>query len=102
MVNPAARSCADEDLIRILRKYDAARPGMCFVEDLEEGEKFRTHDGRIYRKGKKIRKRYECRDVHNRKVYLFSPVYEVFKENNDSLKTIRPLKGFFAQKNKAH
>lgn len=77
MQDPSARSCVDEDLIRVLKRYDAQMHHFCFVEDLEEGEWFIAADGREYCKGKKIRKRYMCTDVHNRKRYLFSPVYEV-------------------------
>ena len=77
MHDPAARSCVDEDLIRVLKKHDPYTQDFCFVEDLEEGEWFLASDGREYRRGKKIRKRYECVDVRNRKKYLFSPVYEV-------------------------
>lgn len=77
MINPAARSCVDEDLIRVLRRYDPVQEGKCFVEDLKEGERFYASDGRIYRRGNKIKKRYECRNISNRKLYLFSPVYEV-------------------------
>lgn len=77
MQDPSARSCVDEDLIRVLKKYDAQMHNFCFVEDLLEGEWFVATDGRKYCRGKKIRKRYVCTDVHNRKKYLFSPVYEV-------------------------
>lgn len=79
MLDPAARTCVDEDLIRVLKKHDPPLHGYCFVEDLQEGDWFLASDGREYRRGKKIRKRYECMDVRNRKKYLFSPVYEVKK-----------------------
>lgn len=84
MRDPAARSCVDEDLIRVLKKHDPPVNGHCFVEDLEEGEWFKAIDSRIYSRGKKIRKRYECTDVRNRKKYLFSPVYEVKRVDKNS------------------
>jgi len=34
-------------------------------------------DGRIFKKGEKLRKRYRCEEVATQKVYLFSPVFEV-------------------------
>jgi hypothetical protein len=77
MQDPAARSCVDENLIRVLKKHDPPQHGYCFVEDLEEGSLFLAADGREYRRGKKIRKRFECTDVRSRRKYLFSPVYEV-------------------------
>lgn len=75
--NPAASSCADEDLLRTLKKYDANKKDQVFVEQLPEGALFATHDGRIFRKGEKLRKRFRCEEVKTRKVYLFSGVYEI-------------------------
>lgn len=76
--NPAASSCADEDLLRTLKKYDEKKPGAAqFVESLPEGSLFQTHDGRVFRKGEKLRKRYRCVEVKTKRVYLFSGVYEV-------------------------
>ena len=37
----------------------------------------RMKDGRIFKKGEKLRKRYRCEEVGTKKVYLFSPVFEV-------------------------
>lgn len=81
MQDPSARTCVDEDLIRVLKRHDPPLHGFCFVEDLQEGEWFLASDGRRYKRGKKIRKRYECVDVSNRRKYLFSPVYEVERVN---------------------
>jgi SprT protein len=74
--NPAATSCAEDDLLRVLRRYDKDK-GLPLVEDLPSHSLFRTGDGRVFRKGKKLRKRYQCMEVATGKVYLFSPVYEV-------------------------
>ena len=79
--DPAASSCADEDLMRVLRIYDEKPTDLVFVETLEEGCLFKTHDGRIFRKGEKMRKRFKCVEVKTKRLYLFSPVYEVEKVN---------------------
>jgi len=47
------------------------------VEQVEEGKLFDIGEGRVFKKGKKLRKRYQCIEMHTGKVYLFSPVYEV-------------------------
>jgi hypothetical protein len=47
------------------------------VEEVAINELFRTHDGRVFKKGEKLRKRFKCTEVKTGKVYLFSPVYEV-------------------------
>lgn len=75
--NPAASSCAEEDLMRVLRKYDATKDGIHLIEDLPVGTLFKTSDGRIFKKGDKLRKRFRCTEVKSGLVYLFSPVYEV-------------------------
>ena len=75
--NPAASSCGDENLLRILRNYDAKKEGNFLVEQLKEGSLFQIMDGRIFRKGGKLRKRYKCVEVATGKFYLFSGVYEV-------------------------
>jgi SprT protein len=75
--NPAATSCAEDDLLRVLRKYDAAGSKFQLVEELSLHAVFRTNDGRVFQKGKKLRKRFQCKEIETGRVYLFSPVYEV-------------------------
>jgi len=72
-----ASSCADDNLMRILRKYDENPDNVVLVEQIPEGNCFALDDGRVFRKGKKLRKRYQCFDVKTKQEYLFSPVYEV-------------------------
>lgn len=72
-----ASSCADEGLMRVLKKYDQQDNGLVMVEALAEGQLFDIGGGRIFRKGKKLRKRYQCLEVSTGKTYLFSPIYEV-------------------------
>jgi SprT protein len=75
--NPAASSCADETLLRTLKRYDAISSHLKMVEELAPRSLFRTHDGRVFQKGEKMRKRFKCVEVKTGKLYLFSPVYEV-------------------------
>jgi SprT protein len=75
--NPAASSCAEENLLRVLRKYDQKETHQRLVEELQTDSLFRTSDGKIFQKGKKLRKRFQCVELSTGKVYLFSPVYEV-------------------------
>lgn len=72
-----ASSCADEGLMRVLRRYDRNNDGLVLVEELPEGQLFDIGEGRIFKKGKKLRKRYQCLEVKTGKMYLFSPIYEV-------------------------
>ncbi len=77
--NPAASSCAEENLLRVLRNYDSQKNDHLFVEELLPGSLFRLKDGRVFRKEEQLRKRFKCTELKTGKVYLFSPVYEIFK-----------------------
>jgi hypothetical protein len=75
--NPAASSCAEEGLTRVLKNYDAKKEGVILIEDLRPAALFITKDKRVFKKGEKLRKRFRCTEVKTGLVYLFSPVYEV-------------------------
>ena len=75
--NPAATSCAEDGLIRVLRKYDDKASHHRLVEEIPANGIFRCDDGRVFKKGEKMRKRFKCTEVKTGRVYLFSPVYEV-------------------------
>jgi hypothetical protein len=75
--NLPASSCADEDLMRVLKRYDANTGELLLVEQIPEGGCFSLEDNRVFRKGKKLRKRYQCVELATGKLYLFSPIYEV-------------------------
>ncbi|MEO5684798.1 MAG: SprT-like domain-containing protein [Chitinophagaceae bacterium] len=77
--NLPASSCADEGLMRVLRGYDEKEEGMLLVEELADGALFALDDGKVFKKGKRLRKRFQCMEVETGKLYLFSPVYEVKK-----------------------
>jgi hypothetical protein len=75
--NPAASSCAEESLMRVLKKYDTPKANSCLLEQLQQGESFKIADGRVFVKGEKLRKRYKCLEQRSGALYLFSPIYEV-------------------------
>lgn len=75
--NPAASSCGDEKLLRVLHRYDEKKEGVHLVEQIPQGALFIIKGGRIFKKGEKIRKRYKCTEVKTGKLYLFSAMYEV-------------------------
>lgn len=75
--NPAASSCAEDGLMRVLRRYNTKAEGQMLVEEIPSQNLFKLKDGRVFKKGEKLRKRYRCEEVGSKRVYLFSPVYEV-------------------------
>ena len=75
--NPAASSCGDEKLLRVLHNYDEKKQGVHLIEQLADGSLFKIKGNRIFKKGEQVRKRYKCVEIKTGKMYLFSPVYEV-------------------------
>ncbi|MEN9685579.1 MAG: hypothetical protein RLZZ28_1365 [Bacteroidota bacterium] len=78
IMNPAATANGETDLLLVLRKYDAPKKsGHQHIIDLPEGAFFQTDNGKIFQKGFKRRKRFECVEVKTGLHYLFSPISEV-------------------------
>jgi len=74
--NPRASSDTDAYLSVALKRYDPENDKI-FVFELPAGAVFRIYNGKIFKKGNKRVKRYECREVHTGNVYLFQPNAEV-------------------------
>ena len=77
--NPAASSCNDLTLFRVLQGYDAKVEGVLYVEHLAINSLFAMKNGRVFRKEDKLRKRYRCVEVKTGAVYLFHPFAEVIQ-----------------------
>ena len=60
MRDPTATTCGDRQLMLALSRYDAPDPGRTRVEDLLTGTIFRVENGQMFRKGPKLRSRYQC------------------------------------------
>lgn len=76
LMNPSASSCTDLKLSRALKKYDTARDHSR-LEELPHDTVFTIKDGRKFKKGEQLRKRFRCVCLDNGNVYLFSPLAEV-------------------------
>lgn len=81
--NPAASSCAEDDLQRVLNRYDIKPPGVKPVEQIKSGGHFKIPGGRLFVKGELVRKRFKCYELPAMKPYLFSPLYEVLEVVKD-------------------
>ncbi len=75
--NLPASSCADDNLMRVLRSHDEPGQRQILVEEVAEGALFEIEGGRVFIKGKKLRKRFQCKEVATGRIYLFSGLYEV-------------------------
>jgi len=77
MENPAASSCTDVHLYRTLRMHDNKQAEQHLVESLPTNSIFALENGRIFQKGEKLRKRYQCLELSTDRTYLIHPIAEV-------------------------
>lgn len=75
--NPKASSDTDALLSMTLKQFDPQNVHQTFVYELPLGSVFRIYNGKLFKKGNKRVKRYECIEVASGKVYLFQPNAEV-------------------------
>lgn len=76
--NPKASSGTDARLAIALKSFDEDDgTGKTFVFELLEGEIFRIPNGKVFKKGKKKIKRYECLELKTGNRYLFQPNAQV-------------------------
>ena len=76
--NPKASSESDTQLALALNKYDPENKKI-YIFELEDGSVFEIHNGRRFVRGKKRIKRYECKEMKGKRLYLFSPHAQVTK-----------------------
>lgn len=74
--NPKAMGSTDLALQRVLMKYDDAIPQV-LLEQLPEESIFAISTGRTFQKKEKLRKRYRCICMNNKKTYLFHPLTKI-------------------------
>lgn len=74
--NPKASSDTDVELARALKQHDEPN-GQTYVYEIPYGKRFKLHNKRIFKMGKKRVKRFECIEVNTGKLYLFNPNAEV-------------------------
>jgi hypothetical protein len=47
------------------------------LEEIPQGAYFTTIEGRVFKKGEKLRKRFRCTEKNTNRTYLISGLYEV-------------------------
>jgi SprT protein len=78
IINPSATANGETELLLVLRKYDAVKKaGFLHIIDVAEGAIFEAENGKLFRKGAKRRKRFECVEIKTGLHYTFSPITEV-------------------------
>jgi len=74
--NPKASSDTDTQLSLALKQYDAPNDKN-YIFEIPMGGKFRLYNGKIFQRGNKRVKRYECLEIASGRIYLFNPNAEV-------------------------
>ncbi|MBZ0328588.1 MAG: SprT-like domain-containing protein [Altibacter sp.] len=74
--NPKATSDTDAKLSLALKQFDPENDKNYIFEIPQDGL-FRLYNGKIFKRGQKRVKRYECLEVATGKIYLFNPNAEV-------------------------
>ena len=74
--NPKASSDTDARLSVALKQFDAQN-NKNYIFEIPYGSIFRIDNGRVFKKGRKRIKRYECQEVSSGSVYIFQPNVEV-------------------------
>lgn len=75
--NPKASSSTDAKLSIALKAFDQGAIDNTYIFEVPMGSVFRIYNGKIFKKGNRRVKRYECVEVATGKVYLFQPNAEV-------------------------
>lgn len=75
--NPKASSSTDAHLSIALKRYDEQHTDKSYVFELPLGSVFRLYNGKLYKKGNKRVKRYECVEMTTGRMFLFQPNAEV-------------------------
>ena len=78
LINVKASSCTDQNLSRVLIKYDKPIQGLILLEELPSKSIFNL-SGKNFTKGNLRRTRYVCVDNSNNKRYLISALAQVKK-----------------------
>ena len=74
--NPKASSDTDVKLALALKQFDEPN-NKTYVFQVPFGQVFKLYNGKIFKKGNKRVKRYECVELKTGKLYLFNPNAEV-------------------------
>ena len=74
--NPKASSDTDAQLALALKRFDESND-KTYVFELSLNQTFKLYNGRVFKRGNKRRKRYECVELNSGKLYLFNPNAEV-------------------------
>ena len=74
-INPKASTDSDSRLCLVLNQFNLEKKN--YISDLKINSKFTAINGREYIFLKKLRKRYQCKEIQTNRIYLFNPNAEI-------------------------
>jgi len=74
--NPKASSDSDAILALALKQFDQPN-NKTFIFEVPLGQTFKIYNGKVFKKGEKRTKRFECMELKTGRTYLFNPNAEV-------------------------
>ena len=74
-LNPKASTDSDHKLSYALNQFNIEKKN--YISDLKINSMFTSTNGREYIFLKKLRKRYQCREIQTNRIYLFNPNAEI-------------------------
>lgn len=74
--NPRASSDTDAKLSVLLKQFDYGNDKN-YIFEIPLGSTFRIHNGKVFKKGNRRIKRYECLELSSGRTYLFQPNAEI-------------------------
>lgn len=75
--NVYASSTAEKELSKTLFGFNTDQGACLLLEELAEETLFKLNTGKVFRKGSKVRTRYKCFCVSNKRWYYVSPIARV-------------------------
>lgn len=84
--NPKATSDTDTTLALALKQFDQPND-KTYIFEVPFGSTFKLYNDKVFTKGNKRIKRFECIEINTGKVYLFNPNAEVELLTNNSIPT---------------
>lgn len=77
MKNPAASSCGDITLMKALHTHNKIQDDWIHLDDVPYNSSFSLRTGQHFVKGHKLRKNFECYELHSKHKYFIHPMMEV-------------------------
>ena len=82
--NPKASSDTDAKLALALKQFDEPND-KTYIFDVPFGSDFKLYNGKIFKRGNKRTKRFECVELKTGRLYLFNPNAEVELVNENEV-----------------